>query len=54
MFEKDTILTNEGDLEITFVGHGTLMLTFNKKILHVDPWSQFTDYAQSRYHLDHA
>ena len=45
MFEKDTIQTNAGDLEITFVGHGTLMLTFNKKILHVDPWSQFTDYA---------
>ena len=45
MFEKDTIQTNAGDLEITFIGHGTLMLTFNEKILHVDPWSQFTDYA---------
>ena len=45
MFEKDTIQTNAGDLEITFIGHGTLMLAFNEKILHVDPWSQFTDYA---------
>jgi len=45
MFEKDTIQTNAGDLEITFIGHGTLMLTFNEKILHIDPWSQFTDYA---------
>ena len=45
MFEKDTIQTNAGDLEITFIGHGTLMLMFNEKILHVDPWSQFTDYA---------
>ena len=45
MFEKDTIQTNAGDLEITFIGHGTLMLMFNEKIFHVDPWSQFTDYA---------
>jgi len=45
MFEKDTIQTNAGDLEITFIGHGTLMLMFNEKILHIDPWSQFTDYA---------
>lgn len=45
MFEKDTIQTNAGDLEITFIGHGTLMFAFNEKILHIDPWSQFTDYA---------
>ena len=45
MFEKDTIQTNTGDLEITFIGHGTLMITFNEKIIHIDPWSQFTDYA---------
>ena len=25
-FEKDTIKTSAGDLEITFIGHGTLML----------------------------
>jgi len=46
MFEKDTIQTNAGNLEITFVGHGTLMLKFNEKIIHVDPWSQLADYAK--------
>jgi len=46
MFEKDTIQTNAGDLEITFIGHGTLMLKFNEKIIHVDPWSHLADYAK--------
>ena len=46
MFEKDTIQTNAGDLEITFIGHGTLMLKFNEKIIHVDPWNQLTDYTK--------
>ena len=46
MFEKDTIQTNAGDLEITFIGHGTLMLRFNGKIIHVDPWGQLTDYTK--------
>ena len=27
-FEKDTIKTSAGKLEITFIGHGTLMFTF--------------------------
>jgi len=46
MFEKDTIQTNAGDLEITFIGHGTLMFKFNEKIIHVDPWNQLTNYAK--------
>ncbi|MFC1672074.1 hypothetical protein ACFL01_02940, partial [Planctomycetota bacterium] len=31
-FEKDMIKTSAGDLEITFLGHGTLMLTFGGKV----------------------
>ena len=46
MFEKDTIQTNAGDLEITFIGHGTLMLRFSGKIIHVDPWGQLADYTK--------
>jgi L-ascorbate metabolism protein UlaG (beta-lactamase superfamily) len=45
MFETDPIQTSAGELEITFIGHGTLMMEFNKKVIHIDPWSQFTDYA---------
>ena len=31
-FEKDRIETSAGDLEITFIGHGTLMFAFEKKV----------------------
>jgi L-ascorbate metabolism protein UlaG (beta-lactamase superfamily) len=44
-FEKDIIPTNSGDLEITFIGHGTLMFTFNGKVIHVDPFSRLVDYS---------
>jgi L-ascorbate metabolism protein UlaG (beta-lactamase superfamily) len=43
-FEMDKIKTSKGDLEITFIGHGTLMFSFDGKIIHVDPWTEFTDY----------
>jgi L-ascorbate metabolism protein UlaG (beta-lactamase superfamily) len=45
-FVKDVIKTNAGDLQITFVGHGTLMLTFAGKVIHVDPWSRLADYSK--------
>jgi len=44
-FEKDRIETSAGDLEITFIGHGTLMFAFEKKVIHVDPWGKLADYA---------
>jgi L-ascorbate metabolism protein UlaG (beta-lactamase superfamily) len=45
-FETDVIKTSAGNLEITFIGHGTLMLTFGGKIIHVDPWTQLADYSK--------
>jgi L-ascorbate metabolism protein UlaG (beta-lactamase superfamily) len=45
-FEVDVIQTSAGDLEITFLGHGTLMLTFGGKRIHVDPFSRVADYAK--------
>jgi len=45
-FEKDVIKTTAGDLEISFLGHGSLMLMFNGKVLHVDPFSKVADYAE--------
>ncbi len=44
-FEKDTIKTSAGDLEITFIGHGSLLFTFGGKVIHVDPYSRLADYA---------
>ena len=46
VFEKDTIQTTTGAMEITFVGHGTLMMTWNGKTIHVDPYSKLADYGQ--------
>jgi len=45
-FEKDVIKTSAGDLEITFIGHGTLILAFAGKTIHIDPFSRLTDYAK--------
>lgn len=44
-FEKDTIQTSDGPLEITFIGHGTLMMNWNGKTIHVDPYGRLADYT---------
>lgn len=45
-FERDVLDTDAGELEITFLGHGTLMFAHNGKTIHVDPYSQVADYGQ--------
>jgi L-ascorbate metabolism protein UlaG (beta-lactamase superfamily) len=45
-FTSDIIQTSEGDLKITFLGHGTLMFQFKGKIIHVDPVSDQADYSK--------
>ena len=45
-FEKDQFQTYKGPLEITFIGHGTLMFEWNGKVVHVDPVSQYADYSR--------
>jgi L-ascorbate metabolism protein UlaG (beta-lactamase superfamily) len=45
-FETDVIPTSAGDLAITFLGHGTLMMTFGGKTIHVDPFGKVADYTQ--------
>ncbi len=45
-FETDTVKTSKGDLTITFIGHGTLMFSFNGNTIHVDPWSRLADYTK--------
>jgi L-ascorbate metabolism protein UlaG (beta-lactamase superfamily) len=44
-FETDLIPTSAGALAITFIGHGSLMMTFHGKTIHVDPYSSLADYA---------
>ena len=45
-YETDVITTSAGDLEMTFLGHGTLLFTFNEKVIHIDPFSRVADYAE--------
>jgi L-ascorbate metabolism protein UlaG (beta-lactamase superfamily) len=42
--EKDVINTSEGPAEITFIGHGSLMLVYQGKVVYVDPFSMLTNY----------
>ncbi len=60
--EKDVIQTTAGDLEITFVGHGTLLMAFGGKAVHVDPFGKAADYTKlpkadvvlvTHHHADH-
>jgi len=43
-FETDTFQTDKGNLTITFIGHGTLMMEWNGKVIHIDPVSREADY----------
>jgi L-ascorbate metabolism protein UlaG (beta-lactamase superfamily) len=45
-FETDAIPTPEGDLTITFLGHGTLMMSIGGSVIHVDPVSRYADYSR--------
>jgi L-ascorbate metabolism protein UlaG (beta-lactamase superfamily) len=46
MPEKDLFQTSEGELEIFFVGHGSLYFKFNQMVIHVDPYSRVADYSK--------
>jgi L-ascorbate metabolism protein UlaG (beta-lactamase superfamily) len=43
-FEKDIIKTSAGNLEITFLGHASMIFSINDKIIHIDPFSSVADY----------
>jgi L-ascorbate metabolism protein UlaG (beta-lactamase superfamily) len=60
--ETDILPTSAGDLHITFLGHGSLMFTFKKLVIHVDPFAQVADYSKlpkadlvlvTHEHMDH-
>jgi L-ascorbate metabolism protein UlaG (beta-lactamase superfamily) len=44
-FVTDKIPAKGGDIEITFIGHGSLMIKFDNKFIQVDPYSALADYA---------
>ncbi|MCD7973095.1 MAG: MBL fold metallo-hydrolase [Candidatus Azobacteroides sp.] len=42
----DIYPTEKGNLEVTLVGHGSVMFYFDGKIIHVDPYSKVADYSR--------
>jgi L-ascorbate metabolism protein UlaG (beta-lactamase superfamily) len=44
-FQTDILKTSAGDLQITCIGHGTLMFAFAGKVIHIDPVSMYADYS---------
>jgi L-ascorbate metabolism protein UlaG (beta-lactamase superfamily) len=44
-FETDLLPTSAGDLAITFLGHASLLMTFNGKNIFIDPFGQVADYS---------
>jgi len=44
-FQADLIRPSSGDLKITFIGHASLIFSFNNKTVYVDPFSKLADYA---------
>lgn len=59
--QSDVIETSQGPLRLTPIFHGSVMLEFGGKVIHVDPWSQgdYTGIPQadliviSHPHADH-
>jgi len=43
--EHDVIRTSQGELEMFFIGHGTLMFKINDLVIHIDPVMREADYA---------
>ncbi len=61
-FETETFETDRGAVEVTFIGHGSMMFRFGGMVVHVDPWSEVADYSElpdadvlllTHYHSDH-
>jgi len=61
-YGKDMIMTSAGELEITFIGHSSLMFQFGDKVIHIDPWRYVADYSKlpkadlillTHHHVDH-
>lgn len=44
--KPDVYETEDGPVKITLVGHGSLMIEFDGKITHIDPYSKVADYSK--------
>jgi len=44
-YETDSLETSGGNLEITFLGHGSLLFAYGGKWIYVDPFRRVADYS---------
>jgi L-ascorbate metabolism protein UlaG (beta-lactamase superfamily) len=44
-FEIDLFPTSAGELSITFLGHASLLIVFDRKKIFIDPFGQVADYS---------
>lgn len=44
-FETDIFKTSAGDLEVTFIGHGSLLFSFQQLNIYVDPFGRLADFG---------
>jgi L-ascorbate metabolism protein UlaG (beta-lactamase superfamily) len=45
-YTTDVFETSSGDLEIKFIGHGSLMMKFDSKTIYIDPFGRLADYSK--------
>ena len=43
--ETDVFKTSAGELQITFIGHGSLLFTFGGLNVYVDPFGRLADFS---------
>lgn len=44
--KRDVLKTSAGDVEMLFIGHSSLIMTFQGKVIHFDPWGKMADYSK--------
>jgi L-ascorbate metabolism protein UlaG (beta-lactamase superfamily) len=44
--KRDVLKTAAGDVEMLFIGHSSLIMTFQGKVIHFDPWGKMADYTK--------
>ncbi|MGD9947216.1 MAG: MBL fold metallo-hydrolase [Desulfobulbus sp.] len=45
VIRRDVISTSGGDLELFFIGHSSLIMTYRGKVIHFDPYGKAGNYA---------
>lgn len=45
-YETDLLPTAAGDLQVTFIGHASLLFQFGGKVIYADPVGEFGDFAK--------